>query len=209
MSLSLIANKTFSRRRVLMSLPATTLLAVSTNAYATPGEASDIELKIPEPTLDSTTFEIAQNTPIFSGTSRSKVLQRAALPERFIVTNRGSQKITELSGTISTQMRDKDTDVPSVGAADKLQMRPLAQSGVSWSQQSTGKNGENMYSWKVLTSLEAGESISVEFEYFVGYPFANVDFEVLINATVQQGEQIAQTQQVSQLGTVPGFARYV
>ena len=105
-------------------------------------------------------------------------------------------------------MRDTDTDIPSVGGAHKTRLQIL-NGDIELSYLDKDQWGAASYSWVLKRAIKSGESLQIDFRYYVDYPFANVDYELLVSAAILDQQGNNPLSQDQKMGSVPGFARYV
>lgn len=201
---------TFSRRSLLggmLILPLSSFVPAQAEEAGS-GDLGNLHLEICEPKIDSQSFQPLNQQPIYSGTSGEKVLQSASLPPSMTISNNGSEDVEQVSGTLSLQMRDTDTDIPSVGGAHKTRLQIL-NGDIELSYLDKDQWGAASYSWVLKRAIKSGESLQIDFRYYVDYPFANVDYELLVSAAILDQQGNNPLSQDQKMGSVPGFARYV
>ncbi len=164
-----------------------------------------LALNIADPAMDWQTYTPRFIQPIYAGDRGNKELGWGALPAKFTVRNTSAQPLSAVQGTILVQMLDLGFDIPSAGGANGTRINTT---DVDFNIKETGKDalGAGTYSWVYQRDLAAGESAAINLRYFVNYPFANVNYELLLIVTAQAagGGQVS----AARMGSVKGFARY-
>lgn len=169
--------------------------------------SENLTIAIENPVVDSQNFQLLNKQPIYSGTSGEKVLQTASLPPTLIIRNGGEEGVVNASGILSLQMRDLGSDAVPAGGAHKTRLQIL-NSDIELTYLGKDLQGGANYSWILKKKIEPGENLRFDFRYYVDYPFANIDYELLVTASVLNQNGSNSVSQDQKMGTVPGFARY-
>lgn len=201
-----------SRRHFFLGV-ALSAAAATTFADLTPAHGNEAPLcvagtgapiALAAPPYNANNHWLGYTVPIYSGQSPWRVLQKGSLPEYFTITNTTDQPIHSPTGTISLQMKDTGSDYDSVGGANKTRVNSTNRN-VTFKDLGNNAQGARHYAWQYRNvTLKPGQSINVPLRYYVNYPFANVDYELLVSATLDGAAA-----STAAIGVVPGFARWL
>lgn len=198
-------------RRTLMKAAAWSAPVVAATATVPAYAASnpsvtftDLAIKLADPPFNWDSFEMDYSIPIYDGATSNNILARAAFPPSFTITNVGTIPAVNPKGTLLTQMRDIGTDVPSAGGADGTK---IASTDPKFGVTRVGKDqfGAATFRWAYAGTLKPGESYTFPFKYYVNYPFANVDYELFVAATVVDEMDGDYDDNTERMGSTRGF----
>lgn len=203
-----------TRRQALLAsacaLPAA-LLPAMTPAFADvvlAGESGGISIEVADPPVNWDSYEPNYTVAIYNGQNGDQVgdkeLGYGCLPQNLVLTNKGISPVSGISGTFSLQMRDLGTDAKSSAGTDATRATSNGREGFTVvDTHSKNSNGGGVFTWRYAGTVQPGERVELPLKYYVNYPFANVDYEVLLTASVDGQDDAA-----NRLGTVKGFAYY-
>lgn len=211
-----------SRRTVLTAaawtapaIAATTAVPTYAASTTVPLLEGDLEITVTDPPFNWDTFEENYSVPVYAGgingarrNNLTRVLTRASLPQSIIVTNVGSTPVTGATGQIATEMLDVGVDIaPVTGGTDK-QIRITTDRSSGFEVTDTRKmnsQGAAVFEWFYSGTIQPGQSVEMPFKYYVHWPFTNVDFEVLVTATVGDAVADDNNDEDVKMGTVRGL----
>lgn len=173
-------------------------------AYAS-STKTDLAIEVVDPPYNWETFEPEHRIPIFRGPSGNNERARGSLPPSIRITNVGRVPATNPSGTVEITMRDYGSDYAPVGAN---QVKANTVNGrVVWAETGTplGSRYGSKFTYTYRTVLHPGQTVEIPLRYYVNQPFANVQFNLLVAATVVDQHEGDYDDNSERLGHVPWF----
>lgn len=192
----------------LFVAPAALTVTSLTSAQAAEAQEEQqptLSVEFSEPTIDWASFEPTKDTPIFRAEDGTHAFSYGSLPQTMTITNNGKEAVSNPSGTFITQMKDVGTDAPSA-AIIGTQVNST-DPHIAFIYGGQAKPHGPKYTWVYSGSIQPGESVEIPLRYYVTYPFANVDYELYVEATVDSPNG-APAAKDTRMGTVKGFAIY-
>lgn len=203
--LSAPQRRTLLKTGLLVAPVALTVASLSAQAAKAQEQQPTLSIELSEPTVDWSSFEPVKDTPIFRATDGTRAFSHGSLPPTMTITNKGAEAISNPSGTLITQMKDVGTDAPSAAVIGTQVNSTNPQVAFTYGGQV--KPHGPKYTWIYSGSIKPGESVEIPLRYYVTYPFANVDYELYVEATVDSPNG-APAVTDAMMGTVKGFAIY-
>lgn len=210
------------RRRTVLTAAGWTAPVIASTAIVPAYAASfpqndemDLAVTVTDPPFNWDTFENDYSVPVYAGGSNgrdrsnlTRVLTRAALPLSIVITNTGTTLATNPTGTVTTQLLDIGVDAVPVSAGTAKYMRVTTPQNSGFTVTDTNSTvdfGAALFNWRYEGTIEPGRSVEMPLTYYVHWPFTNVDFEVLVAATVIDDFPGEDENSDTKMGTVPGF----
>lgn len=186
-----------------VALTVTSLTAPT--AEAQEKQQPTLSIGFSDPTVDWLSFEPTKDTPIFRAANGTQAFSYGALPQSMRITNNGAEAVSTPVGTLITQMKDVGTDSPAAAIIGTQVNSDNPNAAFVYGGQV--KPHGPKYTWIYSGSIQPGESVEIPLRYYVTYPFANVDYELYVEATVESPNRAPATT-AAMMGTVKGFAIY-
>ncbi|MDY3048668.1 MAG: hypothetical protein SOR40_02695 [Rothia sp. (in: high G+C Gram-positive bacteria)] len=184
-------------------------------AYAASAPAEqNLALEFSQPNINWETFEPIRDVPIYRGATGSTLASKGgsffnpkasygSLPTHLIIRNEGSQPVSNPSGSLLSQMKDVASDSASAALIGTQVNSSDPQMIFTYTGQASPFGPS--YDWTYQGVLGPGQTLEIPLRYYVTWPFANVDYELFLAATVLDPLGASQDNTSEIMGTVNGF----
>lgn len=185
------------RRGLLGAIGAAAVVAASARAAQAAEPA--VQVEVLDPPFDPETYEPRKDVPVYRHASGDQVRVRASLPEALRVHNGSSAPVPGPTVELVLTMRDYGTDYAPVGANQIKATCTTEGVRVREVKTPVGSRQGSRFLLECTQSIPAGGTLELPLRYFEDPLFANVDFNLLVDASV------AGAAASRKVGFVPGF----
>lgn len=174
-------------------------------ASVLPDQPTDLAIDVVDPPVDMDTWQPEMTVPVYQQDLRT-VAQMASLPPMVRVTNVGSVPAMNPVGTFEAAMKDYASDYIPLGSNQVKLASGTPQATLTEIPTPVFAKGEgSKWNWSWSGTLQPSDVAEIPLKYWVRSPFANVTFELLVVAFVQDEQEGDWDDNSERLGQVPGF----
>lgn len=194
-----------TRRTVLAGAAASIPVAMTTSlgAVAASTGPRSLAVELGDPAARTDTWAPVMDTPVYRSDLKTR-RALACLPRSITVRNTGETPVTSASGTVEVAMHDYVTDVRPPFGAHQLKIASQ-QANFTLTERGSDFRTGSKWEWSYTGVIAPGAAVTLPWEYWVRTPFWNVQFQVLVTATVVDDDPDAPDNVSQKIGQSPSF----